>query len=466
MPGGFGTFYIATAVINAFSSLYNGKLARDQQREIAQQNQEFSKKMEENRQNFQLSVNQSNASLQRELNAKNHQFRLEEQQKNFEIMCRSTEWQRFIAEWPLKVLPSVLREEQILNDQTVALRVFFAKSSDKYFTSLIYPEVEQGLVEFIDRYHNIFQSRNILFYHNAYKENCYGGAVNTNIRYALKALPVVIIDTNVLAEEICISLTVWGFGNALEQHATVFKLPYKWESEGGKIKKSCVKGLTNQILAALKYIIGYAYDTYNLLTYNKAPLLWDVARYEFEQGIESSPLNYEEIQKNLALQYEEIYTAVLGNRWNGPGIENNAAERNFNETVLYELRLEYANATKPFLPQEEYLRYLDESIRAWAALRSDKEPEAFLQLLANTPEEFSKYFNAEDVQYFIKLCRCYEGIQGKSLLKSLCLALKEPVEAFVPGKTNSPVSKKRLTGQVLELPAASKKEDKKTWIEF
>ena len=74
-------------------------------------------------------------------------------------MCRSTEWQRFIAEWPLKVLPSVLREEQILNDQTVALRVFFAKSSDKYFTSLIYPEVEQGLVEFIDRYHNIFQSR-------------------------------------------------------------------------------------------------------------------------------------------------------------------------------------------------------------------------------------------------------------------------------------------------------------------
>lgn len=263
--GGFGAFYLATAIINAATSTVNSALARKQQNELAVKNQQFTERMEHNRQNFQLSLSEENAKLQREMSKANHDMRLLEQQNNFELMCKSAEWNHFEAEWPLWVRPMVLRSEQILDDDTVALRVLFSKSNNDFFTKYVFPEIEQGLVEFVDRYHNIFGSKNIIFYHNAFKDNYYGGAFNANVHYALKELPVLIIDSNVLNDEICVSATIWGFGNAQEQHSTLFKLPYKLEVTDGKIDKKYLKDLTNQILAYLKFVIGYAYDTYNLI---------------------------------------------------------------------------------------------------------------------------------------------------------------------------------------------------------
>ena len=166
--GGFGAFYLATAIINAATSTVNSALARKQQNELAVKNQQFTERMEHNRQNFQLSLSEENAKLQREMSKTNHDMRLLEQQNNFELMCKSAEWNHFEAEWPLWVRPMVLRSEQILDDDTVALRVLFSKSNNDFFTKYVFPEIEQGLVEFVDRYHNIFSSKNIIFHHNAF----------------------------------------------------------------------------------------------------------------------------------------------------------------------------------------------------------------------------------------------------------------------------------------------------------
>ena len=51
--GGFGAFYLATAIINAATSTVNSALARKQQNELAVKNQQFTERMEHNRQNFQ-----------------------------------------------------------------------------------------------------------------------------------------------------------------------------------------------------------------------------------------------------------------------------------------------------------------------------------------------------------------------------------------------------------------------------
>ena len=429
MAGGeFGKIYITTALINAASSTVNGALSRKQQKELALQNQQFTKKMETNRQNFQLHINQENAKIQREMSEKNHQLRLIEQQTNFENMCKNAEWQHFLKDWPLWVQPSVLRQEQILPDDTVALRVFFAKSSHKIFSGYIYPELEQGLLEFVDRYHNVFGSNNIIFYHNAYKENHYGGAINTNIRYALKELPVIIIDTNVLNEEICVSATVWGFGNAIEQHATVFKLPYKIECVEGKIDKESIKLLSNQLLAYLKFVLGYVYDTYNLIMYNQAPLLPKVAQYEFEKGILSAPVRYKGIQSAFREQYGEIYDAVLGIETLDR--EAGFAERpeSFKKTVLHELRLEYAEAVKGFVPQEEYREILDESVKAWCEMRTTLSPIVFMESLQGEHEKMKNYFSENDIQYFLKLCECYSRLEQKSMIAKSCLALSDGIK--------------------------------------
>ena len=466
-PSGFGIIYITTALINAISSTVNGVLSRKQQRELSTQNQDFTRQLEANRQQFQLEINKENIRTQHEMCEKNHQLRLNEQKINFELMCKSAEWQHFLSEWPLRVQPSVLREQQILNDGTVALRVFFAKSSNKFFSEYIYPEVEQGLLEFIDFYHNEFLSNNIIFYHNAYKDNIYGGAINANIRYALKELPVIIIDSNVLNEEICISVTIWGFGNAQEQHATIFKLPYKFEIINGQVDRKYVNALSNQLLAYLKFVLGYAYDSYNLIMYNKAPLLPQVAHKEKNVFPENKSLllGYHGIENAFGEQYEEIYATVLGSRTSGRVAGFAERPESYKRTLLHELRLEYANAIKEFVGEEKYQQYLDESIEAWCDLRTKHDSISFLSGLFNDSVEISRYFSLDDIEYFSKLCLNYRNIINKSGLCNICLKLERLV---LDNKDN--IANNELNNNIILIdsiqPDGSGCKTEKKWIEL
>lgn len=175
--------HILGALINSAFSAINGHFTRKQQEKLAEQNCELQMQLEKNRQNFQLALlnqeiqmqikesrqhfqivqSKQNAELQRKLGLKNHALRLAEQQANFENLCKQAEWNYFLKMWPLMNLPSVIRAEQLLPDNTVSLRVIFARSSDPVFAKAVYSLVEQGLCEFVDLYHNEFQSDNIIF---------------------------------------------------------------------------------------------------------------------------------------------------------------------------------------------------------------------------------------------------------------------------------------------------------------
>ncbi len=457
MPGeGFSKVYITTALINAVSSTVNGYFSRKQQRELAVQNQRFTQQMEANRQNFQLQINQLNVETQREMSKLNHQLRLEEQRNNFNLMCESTEWQFFLRDWPLWVQPRVLREEQILNDGTVALRVFFAKSNNKLFSNYVYPKVEQGLLEFVDNYRNIFGSNNLFFYHNAYKENAYGGAFNTNIRYALRELPVMIIDSNVLSDEICVSATVWGFGNALEQHATLFKLPYKLVMVDGNVDMKYVNDLSNRLLAYLKFVLGYVYDTYNLIMYNQPPLLPQIARFELENKIASAPLRYQGIQDAFGEHYGEIYSAVLGMETKEKAAGFAERPESFKKTVLYELRFKYAESVKEFVTVKDYLEILDESVQAWVELRTELGADEFLDSLKYEDNRINEqlihhYFSKQDAEYFNSLCKAYSSVELHSSIGDKCLCLFNDIKKLKDSLADIPAANEVIkTGAYIE----------------
>ena len=231
---GIETIHILGALIHAVTNTVNSKKSREQQEKLAEENRQLTKEMEEMRQNFTASQNEENTRRQKELSLLNHKLRMEEQKINFEIACKQSEWNVFMNRWPLVNPPSVIREEQILPDNTVSLRIIFSKSSDQNFAQAVYPRVELGLREFVDLYHNVFGSRNIIFYHNAFVSNMTGGAVDANIHYALRELPVIIIDTNILMDEIIVSFTMWGLGSAYQEHFTVFKMPYQAQKDLGK----------------------------------------------------------------------------------------------------------------------------------------------------------------------------------------------------------------------------------------
>lgn len=428
-PGDFGKIYVTTALINAATSLVNGHLSRKQQEQIAAKNRELQISMEKNRQHFQLEINEQNTKAQRQLSIQNHEMRLLEQQSNFEKLCQQTEWNRFMNSWPLINVPSVIREEQILPDRTVSLRVIFAKSNDPVFAKAVYPQVEQGLRDFVDLYHNVFGSRNIIFYHNAFSGTVSGGAIDANIHYALKELPVIIIDTNVLVDEICVSLTMWGLGSTEQSHFTVFKIPYQIQAANGGIDIDYYKNLSYKILAYLKFVLGYAYDAYNLIQYNKAPLLPGVAAYEMEQSVKGCILGEPEIRSVIEQKYGEIYTMVIGKAEVCGKTSYAMLPESFKGSILHLLRMEYAESLKGYVSENKYVQYLNESVDAWCSLRSDASAEKFLSDILLKKRKIETFFGEEDRQYFERIKNLYIecGIEGKygHLVSCVCRLISD-----------------------------------------
>ncbi len=411
--GNFATIYVVTALINAATSTYNSAQARKQQEQLAERNRELTQSMEANRQNFQLELSERNAEVQRELSIQNHELRIREQQANFEKMCLQAEWTKFLNVWPLINMPSVIRAEQVLPDNTVSLRVIFAKSNDAVFSKVVYPKVEQGLKDFVDIYHNVLDSKNIIFYQNAFVSNLSGGAVDENIHYALKELPVIIINTNVLLDEIYVSFTMWGLGSREQSHFTVFRIPYQQKTEKGNIDFAYYTDLTEKILAYLKFVLGYAYDAYNLIQYNRAPLLPKAAAYELEQGTKGCLLENQEVMRAIGEKYGEIYTSVIGVGKRDEKQPYAALPESCKQSILHGLRIEYAEALKDCISETEYMRYLDEAVEAWTALRTTRPTIDFLtELLEKEGKSehsvLQVYFGAEDVTFFNRVTEDYK----------------------------------------------------------
>ena len=455
-PGGlFSSPFVISAFVNALISSYNAKKSRDQQERIQAENRKLSQLQEQNRQQFQLEINARNAQAQRELSVQNHQLRLQELNNNFANTCRQAEYQRFLSTWPLLNMPEVIRQEQVLSDETVALRVIFSKSNDAIFGQAVFPLIEQGLREFVELYHNVFKSRNLIFYHNGFTGTLSGGAMETNIHYALKELPVIIIDTTVLPGEINVSFTMWGFGAQDPEHATMFKIPYQPKVEGKTIPLDYYIGLSNKILAYLKYILGFSYDAYNLIQYNRAPLLPQVAAYELEKhriskDVRGPMLLDADVKKALSGRYGEIYDSVIGTAENTVA----AMPASFKQTILHELRLEYAESLQGTVSAEQYQQYLDESLDAWVNLRSTLSVPDFLNEILSDALPVAKYFSNKDKAYFEKLKELYTETESgySNAVEQVCSKLENIVLPDAP-KMAAPL-----------VPAAPEKKDDSSTI--
>ena len=430
--GGFGTVYIASSLINAYTSYKVSAENRNFQEKQAEENRKLNMAVEQNRQNFQLEMNERNAQMQKRLSQQNHEFRLLEMQNNFEKVCMQAEWNQFLKNWPLITPPSVVRAEQLLPDNTVSMRVIFSKCNDEVFGKYVYPRVEQELREFVDIYTNEFGSKNIMFYHNAFFGNHFGGAVDSNIHYALRELPVLILESNVLFDQVCVSCTIWGLGSEEKKHTTIFKIPYKKAVANGGIALSYYAEITRKIVAHLKFVTGYAYDVYNLVQYDRAPLLPKVAKFELEQNAFGCLLEDQEVAGLIGEQYGEVYEMAIGSQEDGQDKAWSEAVTAYKKSILHQIRLDYADEVREFVPGEEYRKYLDDSISAWCDLRTERGTEEFLKDLANRSLSVNAYFSKEDVSYFEKLNGAYALVAEPTPLGELVKAVTEILKNYEP----------------------------------
>lgn len=433
--------FIFSAMVGGSFSFVNGIIHMRQQNKLSQESQKAQAAIQENRQNFDLKMHENNIENQRELSLKNHTYRLEEQLNQFHLTCNQFDYKHFLDRWPLVNLPEIIREEQILSDNTVALRVIFSKSNDEVFSKYVFPRVEYGLLDFVDLYHNKFNSNNIVFYHNGYTGNIAGGAVVTNIHSVLKELPVIIIDSAVVVNELRISFSMWGLGSSELKHNTVFRMPYRKTMANGLPVPLYYDNIVEKILAHLKFLLGYSYDMYNMLEYNRPPLLPQIASYELEnpKNIHGIMLKNEEVVASIAEHYEDMYSKLIG-AYNSVAMlpESNK------ETLLHKLRAEYAQSMKGFIPDKQYLDCVNESLDAWVNLRSEQTAEEFLNSILSNEELIKKYFSNDDKEFFVMLNKLYENNNSSraNLVCEICKLLEqielEPLAAVKPVVVSTP----------------------------
>lgn len=149
----------------------------------------------------------------------------------------------------------------------------------------------------------------------------------------------------------------------------------------------------------------------------KFQLEFEEYRQEFQTYLENNrqKLHLEVNKSNAELQHELSAQTVQA--------EDTRFLVDSKKTILHELRLIYALIVKHYISAEQYLHYLDESIRVWVNLRTDKSAEEFLQQLVDNNGEVDKYFSDEDKRYFIRLCDAYYENEQKNKLGNICLKL-------------------------------------------
>lgn len=382
------------SIINDISSIIDNFTKNIKDLITEEENRKLQLRLEAGKQNFEIRKLEETFAAQSALARREHEMRLKEQQENFKFLCESEQWKLFLQNWPLLTPPMVIRDCQYLNDGRVCLQVFMNKSKDKRYNKYIYPLVEQGLKDYVDLY-GAMGADNLLFYQGNFREGYSGNAINQNLRYALRDLPVLVIDMDVVNDKLYIYTTLWGIGSNEKSQGTAFTLQF---DPDGRDTEYFLK-LSGEVLACLKMLVGFVYDLYNLSEYDGAPVF--VKAMEWEGKKEGAVLYYPQLGRAVELNYTKIYKFALG---------DSAGKGSLRTTRLHILRLNFVKAVKSFLNEEEISDYLHDSLMAWVSLRSDMTAADFLRRIVGDRGLISKYFSAADMSYFHDLASVFESL--------------------------------------------------------
>ncbi|MBQ7502036.1 sel1 repeat family protein [bacterium] len=393
------------------------------EREQLRNNQEFQREMLKARQDFDLKLNKRNAKLQRELAKRNHDYRLEEQEQSFNRQKDLANYKAFLDKWPMLLPVEMLREEHQQGD-FVTMGVFLFKNrdridseADRFWDMNIYPLVEDDLNEWVENvYRNGFDIDNIKFYRDSFRdENAHHGSLVDIVRYALRGLPTVILESNVLPYEVRLSFTIWGLGDDSTKRYrryTFRKRTCEVKTENGLMSREECRGLADWICSCFKMIVGCNFDAFRLAQYNQMPIFPEIAKEEAESGVSGTPLLDEDLRKEFGVFYAGLYELLLGpdSGFVKDCVNNKLAN-------AYRLRLDYAKTLKEFADEECLNKWLSDSVEAWCALRGEKPAREWLgELLAGRYSRY-QYFDSDDEAYFKEIA---ELMSESSLLKPLC----------------------------------------------
>lgn len=282
---------ITMILTNVGLQIYNNWCGSRQNDKLQQKREEFERAARERNTEHMWKLLREGQDLTMQLEKEKHDDRLKELKDEVDHLLERLTYEATIANWPLKVLPIVMKNQAFGNllanqEEHVALHVIFTRSNYDKFNKLVYPIIEKELEQYCDKHWSTMTDHPVLFYSGAWKPmNNPTDVQVTAMREELKNLPTLLITPffRPIDGKLVFQLHMWGVG---ANSTDIFDVPeiepksdefhfqrtytnqQVYENEMGLLDE-----IVEDLVPYLECMIGYMADTYFWSSAGLAPHL-------------------------------------------------------------------------------------------------------------------------------------------------------------------------------------------------
>lgn len=278
---------ITMILTNVGLQIYNNWCGSRQNAELQQKREEFERAARARNTEHMWKLLREGQELTIQLEAENHKQRLEELKKDIDNLLQRLTYETTISNWPLNVLPIVMKNNAIGNlltnqEEKVAMHVIFTRSNFHNFNKLVYPIVEKELEQYCNNHWSTISDHPLLFYSGAWKpQNSPTHVQVLSMRNALNNLPTLLIKPFFRPNDgkLVFQVYMWGVGaystdyfDVPEIEPTDFQRPFN-NSDDYDNEEGLLEEIVEDLVPYLECLIGYMADTYFWSSAGTAPHL-------------------------------------------------------------------------------------------------------------------------------------------------------------------------------------------------
>lgn len=283
MPIGTITMMLA----NVGLQIYNNWCSSRQNEQLRQKREEFEQAALERNTQRMWQIMREDQAITLELEKQKHQQRLKDLQGEVDNILRSMANSATINNWPLNVLPIVMKNQTLGNliarqEETIAMHCILTPSNCCSFNTSVFPLIEEAIENYCNQYWSIASDHPILFYSGAWKSNTHPTEVQiASMRTALSNLPILLITPEFRPTDgkLVFQVRIWGVGASSSDEFTIPEIePTKFQrnytfSLDYINDKELVSEILEDLVPYIQCVIGYLADTYFWSSMGKAPHL-------------------------------------------------------------------------------------------------------------------------------------------------------------------------------------------------
>ncbi|MCL6614522.1 MAG: hypothetical protein K6U03_07915 [Firmicutes bacterium] len=151
----------------------------------------------------------------------------------------------------------------------------------------------------------------VSFYSAGWKDLSRGsGEVNLMLYYALKNLPALIIDPNIVNDIIYLNIAVWGLGVDSWVQDTLFEIPFRRSNGKNRGNEDGYRHFADILQLYIYYTAGWIADVYFMIEYDQMPLLPGIILHHPNQNEDWSFL-----KGYFAQKYKDSYEYIYGKQF-------------------------------------------------------------------------------------------------------------------------------------------------------